>query len=71
MQAKQEGIVPRIPVLPLGFADAAHILSRMGGPKVPDDWQGGLKFPYHVGPGFASGKGSKLRVDVFAQLKIK
>lgn len=45
--------VPRIPSLPISYAEAEKILRRLGGPRVPDDWQGGLPFSYHVGPGAA------------------
>src|ERR671912_404636 len=31
----------------------ARCVRRLGGPRVPDDWQGGLPFAYHVGPGSA------------------
>ncbi|MBI3932933.1 MAG: M28 family metallopeptidase [Acidobacteria bacterium] len=46
--------VPRIPSLPLSYAEAEKILRRLGGVRVPDDWQGGLPFAYHVGPGAAA-----------------
>lgn len=42
---------PRIPSLPLAYAEAEKILRRLGGERVPDDWQGGLPFAYHLGPG--------------------
>ena len=45
--------VPSIPSLPMSYASAEKILRRMGGPNVPEGWQGGLPFPYHVGPGGA------------------
>jgi N-acetylated-alpha-linked acidic dipeptidase len=45
--------VPRIPSLPVAYAEAEKILRRLGGPVVPRDWQGGLPFAYHVGPGGA------------------
>jgi N-acetylated-alpha-linked acidic dipeptidase len=45
--------VPKIPSLPISYAEAVKILRRLGGPRVPDDWQGGLPFSYHVGPGAA------------------
>ena len=45
--------VPKIPSLPIAYAEAEKILRRLGGPRVPDDWQGGLPFAYHVGPGAA------------------
>jgi N-acetylated-alpha-linked acidic dipeptidase len=46
--------VPRIPSLPIAYAEAEKILRRLGGPRVPDEWQGGLPFAYHVGPGGAA-----------------
>jgi N-acetylated-alpha-linked acidic dipeptidase len=45
--------VPKIPSLPIAYAEAAKILRRLGGPVVPGEWQGGLPFAYHVGPGAA------------------
>lgn len=46
--------VPRIPSLPISYASAEEILRRLGGQRVPDEWQGGLPFAYHVGPGGAA-----------------
>ena len=46
--------VPKIPSLPIAYAEAEKILRRLGGPVVPSEWQGGLPFTYHVGPGGAS-----------------
>ena len=45
-----------IPVTPLSYADASPILEHLGGPASPRDWQGGLPFTYHVGPGPAKVK---------------
>ena len=45
---------PRIPSLPIGYGEAEKVLRLLGGPRVPDDWQGGLPFAYHLGPGGAS-----------------
>ncbi len=44
---------PTIPVQPVGWAGAREILSRMEGPPVPAEWQGGLPFNYRLtgGPG--------------------
>lgn len=42
--------VPTIPSLPLSYREAEKILRRMQGERVPDEWQGGLPFAYHVGP---------------------
>ena len=46
--------VPKIPSLPISYREAEKILRRLGGPRVPDEWQGGLPFAYHVGPGAAT-----------------
>jgi N-acetylated-alpha-linked acidic dipeptidase len=43
--------MPRIPVTPLSYHDAAPILEHLGGPDSPREWQGSLPFTYHVGPG--------------------
>lgn len=43
--------VPHIPVVPIGYGNAEKILSLLTGPSVPQSWQGGLPFRYHVGPG--------------------
>ncbi len=43
--------LPRIPVIPLSYGNAQRLLERIGGPSVPQAWQGGLPFRYHVGPG--------------------
>jgi N-acetylated-alpha-linked acidic dipeptidase len=50
---RMEG-VPRIPSLPIAYGEAEKILRRLGGPRVPDEWQGGLPFSYHLGPGGAA-----------------
>lgn len=51
---------PPIPVITVSYAVAGEILSRVGGAEVPrQEWQGGLPFRYHVGPGPA-----RLRVTV-------
>ncbi len=46
--------LPRIPTLPISPRDAAELLSRLDGPRVPKGWQGGLPFSYHTGPGRAT-----------------
>jgi len=43
--------VPHIPVIPIGYGNAERILNLLTGPSVPQSWQGGLPFRYHVGPG--------------------
>ena len=43
--------VPRIPVLPISYGNAAELLHGLTGNAIPQPWQGGLPFRYHVGPG--------------------
>ena len=43
--------VPRIPVLPISYANAAELLRGLAGRAIPQSWQGGLPFRYHIGPG--------------------
>jgi N-acetylated-alpha-linked acidic dipeptidase len=47
----QAEILPKIPSLPLSYAAASRILSRLEGPSAPKGWQGGLAFTYHLGAG--------------------
>ena len=43
--------IPRIPVVPMSYGNAAELLRGIRGADVPGDWQGGLPFRYHIGPG--------------------
>ena len=43
--------IPHIPVVPIGYGNAAELLRLVRGANVPRGWQGGLAFHYHVGPG--------------------
>lgn len=43
--------VPHIPVVPIGYGNAAELLAPVRGAAIPRGWQGGLPFRYHVGPG--------------------
>jgi Predicted aminopeptidases len=47
----QQMDVPRIPVMPMSYGNAAKLLEGIGGHPIPRSWQGGLPFRYHVGPG--------------------
>jgi N-acetylated-alpha-linked acidic dipeptidase len=61
--------LPRIPVLPISYRDAALVLSHLGGPEAPERMQGGLlaggapagaeRLTYRLGPGPA-----RLRLSV-------
>ncbi len=44
-------VIPRIPIIPMGYGNARRFLGALEGPSVPQRWQGGLPFRYHVGPG--------------------
>jgi N-acetylated-alpha-linked acidic dipeptidase len=53
--------VSRIPVVPIGYRNAALLLAPMRGPDLPaQGWQGGLPFRYHVG-----GEGVTARVALW------
>jgi N-acetylated-alpha-linked acidic dipeptidase len=43
--------VPHIPVLPISYGNASQLLRGLMGNSIPQPWQGGLAFRYHVGPG--------------------
>ncbi len=43
--------IPHIPVLPVSYGNAAELLRGLSGKPIPQSWQGGLAFRYHVGPG--------------------
>ncbi|MDQ6888035.1 MAG: M20/M25/M40 family metallo-hydrolase [Gemmatimonadota bacterium] len=43
--------VPRIPVVPIGYGNASELLRGLHGARIPQTWQGGLPFRYHIGPG--------------------
>uniref|UniRef100_A0A914S6Y5 PA domain-containing protein n=1 Tax=Parascaris equorum TaxID=6256 RepID=A0A914S6Y5_PAREQ len=69
LQAKNDGTLPTIPVLPIGYSDAFQILSRMQGRMVPLDWQGGLNISYRLGPRI--GDGATVRIDVRSSLQTR
>lgn len=54
VQPQDAANLPKIPTLPISPRDAAELLSRLDGPRVPKGWQGGLPFTYHTGPGRAT-----------------
>lgn len=55
--------LPRIPTMPISARDAAEILKRMNGQRVPRAWQGGLPFTYHMGGNGAARVRMKLEMD--------
>lgn len=50
----------KIPVLPISYEDAQHILASLGGPLAREDWRGALPVTYRLGPGPSK---ARLRVD--------
>lgn len=68
-QAKDEHIIPSIPVLPMSYGDVQNLLSQMGGRRVPTSWQGGLtNITYRLGPGFVT-RGQQVRINVHSSLQ--
>jgi N-acetylated-alpha-linked acidic dipeptidase len=68
--------IMKIPVLPIGYGDAKPFLAALQGEVVPQEWRGGLPFPYHFGPGPAKVHlklqfdwGQKPVLDVIATMK--
>lgn len=43
--------LPKIPVVPISWGEAQHLLSALGGPEAPAPFRGGLSFTYRLGPG--------------------
>jgi len=48
---EQQMVIPRIPVVPVSYGTAASLLEGLAGARIPAQWQGGLSFRYHIGPG--------------------
>ena len=49
--AESQMAIPHIPVVPISYGNASELLDGLTGRQVPEGWQGGLPFRYHVGPG--------------------
>ena len=49
--APEQAGVSRIPVVPISYGNASELLHGLRGTSIPQSWQGGLPFRYHVGPG--------------------
>jgi N-acetylated-alpha-linked acidic dipeptidase len=50
-QAASAANVPTIPVVPIGYGNAAELMRGLRGTDIPASWQGGMPFHYHIGPG--------------------
>ena len=42
--------LPKIPTLPISYADARPLLAALQGPVAPKNWRGGLPLTYRIGP---------------------
>lgn len=49
--AEEAVSIPEIIAVPMSHRDMEPILEKMGGPKAPEAWQGGLPIEYHLGGG--------------------
>ncbi len=54
--------IAKIPVVPIGYGNAELLMKEMGGTPVPNGWQGGMKFDYHLGDATV-----QARVAVYAE----
>jgi len=66
IEAGQATNMTRVPVLPISHADAERLLAPLAGPVAPREWQGGLAFTYHLGPG-----PTKVRLRVQMKNEVK
>uniref|UniRef100_A0A9J8BRF9 Aminopeptidase NAALADL1 n=1 Tax=Cyprinus carpio carpio TaxID=630221 RepID=A0A9J8BRF9_CYPCA len=63
--------LPKIPVHPIGYHDAVHLLQHMGGPHPPDNWKGSLNISYRIGPGFTDGLNqNKVRMNIHTNNQV-
>jgi N-acetylated-alpha-linked acidic dipeptidase len=51
LRPEESEILPKIMAVPLSHKEARPLLENLAGPAGPPEWQGGLPFSYHVGPG--------------------
>jgi N-acetylated-alpha-linked acidic dipeptidase len=50
----QAKTILRLPILPISWGDAQHLLAALEGPVAPKNWRGALPITYHVGGAGAS-----------------
>lgn len=63
--------LPRIPVHPIGYHDAIHLLQNMGGQIPPNNWKGALNVSYRIGPGFTHDfQSQKVRMNIHTDNKV-
>ncbi len=49
--AVDQMVIPHIPIVPVSYGTASALLEGVRGATIPQSWQGGLSFRYHIGPG--------------------
>lgn len=54
LNSDEASSITKTPTTPISYSQASLILKSLAGPEVPEGWQGGLPFRYHVGPGPAT-----------------
>ncbi|XP_053363234.1 N-acetylated-alpha-linked acidic dipeptidase 2 [Clarias gariepinus] len=63
--------LPKIPVHPIGYSDAFHLLKNMGGESPPAGWRGALNVSYRIGPGFIGDFAeNKVRMNVHSYNQV-
>ncbi|KAG9335275.1 hypothetical protein JZ751_005455 [Albula glossodonta] len=63
--------LPKIPVHPVGYADAVHLLKNMGGEIPPNNWKGDLNVSYRIGPGFtAEFATQRVRMNIYTNNQV-
>ncbi|WP_131741133.1 M28 family peptidase [Actinomadura roseirufa] len=55
-----------VPTTPISYGAAEPLLRSLKGAEVPKDWQGGLPFPYRIGPG-----GTKVHLDLKNDFQVR
>ncbi|XP_076137779.1 N-acetylated-alpha-linked acidic dipeptidase 2 [Alosa pseudoharengus] len=68
----EEGVgLPKIPVHPIGYDDAVHLLKNMGGADPPSGWKGALNVSYRIGPGFTGhAHNQSVRLNVYSTNQV-
>ncbi|KAM9812812.1 N-acetylated-alpha-linked acidic dipeptidase 2 isoform 1-T1 [Syngnathus typhle] len=68
----EDGVgLPSIPVHPIGYHDAFHLLKNMGGQISPNTWKGALNVSYKIGPGFTDDFKSQLvRMNIYTNNQV-
>uniref|UniRef100_A0A8C5BPV7 N-acetylated alpha-linked acidic dipeptidase 2 n=1 Tax=Gadus morhua TaxID=8049 RepID=A0A8C5BPV7_GADMO len=68
----EDGVgLPKIPVHPIGYHDAMHLLKNMGGRLPPNNWKGALNVSYSIGPGFTDTfRTQKVRMNIHTNNQV-